>query len=191
MIKIETRDSKVITTTPYDKNFIQAAKSLGGKWQAPNWVFDRRDEERVREVCREIYGTDGTDGPGVTLRVTFEPHHSVWRDAIRIAGREVARATSRDSGAKLGEGVVLLSGGFASAGSVKNWGTESKSDGATVLIRDMPIVAAQRIIEEHPAGVQAAQLEDEAPVSDKDALREERARLLARLAEIDAALAEE
>ena len=115
----------------------------------------------------------------------------MWRDAIRIAGREVARATSRDSGAKLGEGVVLLSGGFASAGSVKNWGTESKSDGATVLIRDMPIVAAQRIIEEHPAGVQAAQLEDEAPVSDKDALREERARLLARLAEIDAALAEE
>ena len=26
------------------------------------WIFDAREDDRVRSLCREIYGTDGADG---------------------------------------------------------------------------------------------------------------------------------
>ncbi len=187
-ISVTSAGTRLSVHSPYLPAFVAAAKALGGRWAAPAWVFDARDEARVREALRTHYGTDGSAaaGPVVTLRVAMDAVYAD-RDAIRLGGREIARAYGRDSGAKLGDGVVLLDGKFGSGGSVKNWTT--RSDGATILIRDMPAEMAERLIAAPPQWVTAIAIEPETPVVDREALAAERDRLMARVAEIDRLLA--
>lgn len=182
------RDANAIrVVSPYLPAFVAAAKRLGGRWQAPAWVFDVRDEPRVREICLQHYGTDGAPaaGPVVTLRVVFEADYGEYNAPIRVAGREIAKALGRDSGATLGDGVVVLEGTFTSGGSMKNWKTLVGSKGATILLRDVPAVWVDRLAKDLPDGVVSVTVEQEEPVIDRTALAEERARLMARLAEID------
>ncbi|WP_164964328.1 hypothetical protein [Rubrivivax sp. JA1026] len=187
------RDANAIRViSPYLPAFVAAAKRLGGRWQAPAWVFDIRDDARVCEICLQHYGTDGSPaaGPVVTLRVVFEADYGEHNAPIRVAGREVAKALGRDTGATLGDGVVVLEGGFNSGGSMKNWKTVVSSKGATILLRDVPAVWVDRLTSDLPDGVVSVTVEPEAPVIDRAALSEERVRLMARLAEIDKLLAE-
>lgn len=179
--------TQIRVVSPYLPAFVSAAKRLGGRWSAPAWVFDVRDEPRVRAALVECYGTDGSEasGPMVTLRLVLQPGHYEDRDGIRIAGREIARAFGRDSGATLGQGVVLVEGAISSGGSVKNWITRVGSNGATVLLRDVPASWAERLQADLPSGLLSVSIEPEAPVIDREALAAERARLVARIAEID------
>jgi len=64
---IVAQDGRIAVSSPYHPNFPARARSLGGNWDAVRrvWVFDARDEDRVRSLCREIYG-----GPEGTERVT-------------------------------------------------------------------------------------------------------------------------
>ena len=188
-MKITTTATTISVEAPYNAAFVSAAKRLGGKWSAPKWVFDIRNEQRVRAACMEHYGTDGLQPmDAVTLRIVFRPNHYEDRGAITVGGREVARAFNRDSGAKLADGIVVLDGGFTSGGSMKNWETRVRSAGATVLMRDVPRVLADRLIADGESGVESIAIEPEAPVIDRDALSEERKRLLDRIAQIDALL---
>lgn len=156
MIKIKIEGTKLSVTSPYHPDFPAAARKLGGKWQSPAWVFDARDEERVRKLCVRVYGTDGSapadvltvrcsaalcdgDGNGSTL-------------SYYLCGRQVARAFGRDSGAKLGEGVIVLSGGFGSGGSVKNPSCTVR-EGTIIEVRDLPRAAAEKLHDEYRYGV--------------------------------------
>jgi hypothetical protein len=177
--------SELFVDTPYNSRFVKAAKDMGGKWNGGNWKFDARDEQRVRELCMATYGSDGVTSDLVTLRITLGPGDGEYAGPVELHGRTIARALGRDSGAKLGDGVVLLEGGFSSGGSVKNWRTTVK-EGTTVLVRDFPRIPAEALVAD---GDRTAQIEQEAPVVDHTALREERERLVNRLAEIDAVLA--
>jgi DNA repair protein RadC len=59
-ISIVEWDGRIAVSTPYHPNFPARARSLGGVWDAARrvWVFDAGDHDRVRSLCREIYGTD-------------------------------------------------------------------------------------------------------------------------------------
>lgn len=179
--------TQIRVVSPYLPAFVSAAKRLGGRWSAPAWVFDVRDEARVRTVLVECYGTDGTEplGPTVTLRLELKPGHCEDRAGIRIAGREIARAFGRDSGAALGPGVVLVDGTLTGGGSMKNWVTRVGADGATVLLRDVPAATADRLQADPPGCLLSVSVEPEEPVIDREALAAERERLTARIAEID------
>ena len=59
----------------------------------------------------------------------------------------MARAYGRDSGAKIGEGVVFLEGGASSGGSVKNWYTTIKK-GSVFEVRDVPRAKAEAFLED-------------------------------------------
>ena len=65
---VEEEDGRIAVSSPYHPNFPVRARSLGGIWDAARrlWVFDAGDHERVRSLCREMYGTDalenGKDG---------------------------------------------------------------------------------------------------------------------------------
>jgi DNA repair protein RadC len=58
----EQEDGRIAVSSPYHPKFPARARSLGGVWDAARrvWVFDAADHERVRALCREIYGADGT-----------------------------------------------------------------------------------------------------------------------------------
>lgn len=186
-VTIEINGSKLRAITPYNAMFVDLAHRLNAKWNKPAWVFDARDEHRVRKCCMELFGEDGVSvSEKVTLRIEWPGGGCSSRDGIYILGRVIAMASGRDSGARVGEGIVTLKGGFGSGGSVKNW--ETRVDyGTIVLVRDMPKDAVDALIAEgHRSRVYS--IEPEAPVVDAAALRAERDRLLVRIAEIDALL---
>ncbi|MGH7029914.1 MAG: RadC family protein [Stellaceae bacterium] len=64
-LSIVEQDGRIAVSSPYHPNFPARARGLGGSWDAARrvWMFDAGDQERVKLLCREIYGTDGTDYP--------------------------------------------------------------------------------------------------------------------------------
>jgi len=57
---VEEADGRIAVRSPYHPNFPARARSLGGIWDKERriWIFDAGDHDRVRSLCREIYGTD-------------------------------------------------------------------------------------------------------------------------------------
>jgi hypothetical protein len=191
-LQISVNDS-VHVTSPFNRAFVDKAKQIGGKWNAANktWDFPAERESLVREICREIYGSDGTD-PLVTLRVSdvdavgkddgYAKHTGY--ESVYVAGRCVATVYGRDSGAKLGEGVVVRSGGFNSGGSRVNFCITTRPD-TVIDILDVPEPLAAEMAAKYPGSCEIVR----SGGNDRAAeLRTERERLTARIAEIDAEL---
>lgn len=192
-MKVERTESKICVSSPYNPDLPKPARALGGKWNPTKnaWCFDRRDESRVEELYRRIYGEwDTNDVPpadAVTCRVKLLKDIRVVHGGIFFAGRQIARATGRDSGATLASGVILIAGkGFASGGSVKNWATTGE-EGTVFELRDVPLskVKEEMENEDNAERYEITILGD----VDTAALETEKQRLLARIAEIDAILA--
>lgn len=125
-IEIKTDGLTVQLHSPYDATLIRRAKELGGRWSAAAraWSFDSRDENRVRDLARSVFGTDGSadmDGPSITLRIPCANLPGIYDQEIRLAGRRLAYRPARDDAVRLGLGVVLVDGGFCrSSGSRAN-----------------------------------------------------------------------
>lgn len=149
-VTITTSGGETRVISPWNGRFVEAARDLGGRWRGEAWCFDARDEERVRALCMDAYGTDGTRDERCTLRVTApEDGLSECRGPITVHGRVLARAFGRDSGAKLGDGVILLAGGVTSGGSTKNWNTKILGN-TILLVRDFPRAAAGELCAKRP-----------------------------------------
>lgn len=190
-IEVSVSTDKVSIESPYNVLFVEGAKKLGGIWRSPAWVFDARDEARARDLLQRVYGTDGSTSPDwVTLRVRWPAGQSVKKDSIVVGGRVVARARSRDSGATLGVGVVLLGGGFDSGGSIGNWRTEAEPD-TEFLLRDFPRLLGESYVKRSGGGA-IYSIEPEAMSIDvrRERLEAEQMRLAARLQDIELELAE-
>lgn len=141
-IKIEhsTQEDKSVINVfcPYDDQFIKGAGNSSGKFSHSEncWIFPARSEAKARALLIDIFGTDDTaTSPKVDVRVTFPKMYYADKDAIRLAGRMVARATSRDSKAVLGDDVELVTGWVRGDGSAKNWETRT-SEGSVYEIFD-------------------------------------------------------
>jgi len=184
-IRITPEGSKLTMTSPYHPDFPARARKLGGRWDGGRklWVFDARDLERVKELCRDTFGTNGIDldVATVTLMVTFNKSSYTNDMACFVAGRQVARVYDQDGGVALGRGVIIINGGFSSAGSRKN-PTLAVAAGTVIEVRDVPAGAKL----EADLGGEVELLD---PVAvDREAIELERARLVNRLAEIDTLL---
>ena len=57
---LEEEGGRIAVRSPYHPNFPARALSLGGTWDAGRrvWLFDAADHDRVRLLCRDIYGAD-------------------------------------------------------------------------------------------------------------------------------------
>lgn len=148
-IQIEKQGSIIRTRTPYNAEFVEHAKRLGGDWDpgAKTWTFDARDEARVRDLLQDIFGTDGSDAEVVDVQIKASEYHD--DDRIEFLGREVARRRSRDSKPVLADGVIVVEGKFKSrGGSRKNPRIlDSEVDGMILEVRDVPRSAVQSEIE--------------------------------------------
>lgn len=182
-ITVTVEGSKVVTTTPYNPDFIAPAKGLGGRFLGKEnglgkWQFDSRDEQRVRDLLRTTYGTDGDAVETVTVRIDITKASD---PEFRRFGRLIARRDERDADVRLGPGVVLVHGGFQGRGGSMKYPELGPLDGTILEVRDIPAG--------HP------DLSDLGPRDeivdtgiDPAGLAAERARLVARIAEIDALL---
>lgn len=187
-IKINTIDDRAYLETPYNANFVAAVKQIGGaSWDRSRraWSIPAEAIDQAREIMRRVYGEDDRPStePSVSVKLTFDDRICEWHAPVTIMGKTIASAWGRDSGARVGDDVVFVEGRPESGGSVKNW-YSVVPEGCVVVLHNVPRAALQM---ELPAGVTAEVLESKGP--DRAALEAERARLLARLAEIDQLLA--
>lgn len=141
-VGIKIVGDRVALCSPYNPALPPKAKLLGGRWDSVQrvWTFDARDESRVRELAKTVYGTDGApDTRTVTVRVVLGPSTN-GGDSIYLFGREIASRPGRDLPVRLGNGVIVVDGHFPeSGGSMKYPSIFGKNEAAvTVEIRDVP-----------------------------------------------------
>ena len=183
----EGENGKILVSTPYNPDLPARAKKLGGQWiaLAKAWCFDGRLEADVAALYRGIYGEwPGEAVETVTVRAECPDGDRAEQTGIFVLGRCLARARGRDSGAVQGEGVVVRSGGFRSGGSMKYWTTVAE-EGTVVDIFDVP----RNLVEGKTSeGKWTVKVVEGSAAIDREALEAEKARLLARIAEIDALL---
>lgn len=185
---LEQGESKLQVVSPYNPELPTAARALGGKLNGKAWEFDQRLADDVAELYRRIYGEwpgDATDY--VKVRATALKDIAEDKAGIFLFGRCLARAYSRDSGAKLGDGVILREGRFRSGGSAKYWKTVCE-EGTVVELFDVPRKIAEQARSEEP--LWKVEILGDSPSIGRDALIAERGTLLARIAQIDALLEE-
>jgi hypothetical protein len=186
-IKVEIRNNRVYTETPFNREFVSEAKGMGGKWdaEAKAWHFDVRDETRARELLTSIFGTDGSSTETVTVEVTATTRLYEHNAPIIMAGREIATAFGRDSGAKPGADIVFTTRKPQSGGSMKNWTTAIEA--CTVFeIRDLAITAV-KMLDDVP-GIEYRIVTDE--LDSQAAAEAELAKLITERDRIDARIAE-
>ena len=174
--------------TPYNAEFVARVKNIGGRrWNSAErcWMVPESEIETVRGIMQDIFNeTDQVDdGERVTVKVTFLDDAKANRASVTLFGKTLARATGRDSGARVGDDVTLISGNIDSGGSMAHWITIIK-EGTVLKVRNVPRAALER---ETNLNVTVEILEDAG--IDRAALVAEKEKLMARLNEIDKLLA--
>ena len=148
MIEINKTADRLYVRTPYHPRFIERARSLHGRWEAKRmaWCFSSRDEERIRQVCREIFGTDGDDEPLlVIVRVALDAI-KVDGAELYLCGRQVLRKRHRDLPPLLGEDVIVYKGSLKEYGGSKQHPEITWEPDTWLEIRNVPLTLAQKLI---------------------------------------------
>lgn len=187
-IKIKVENEKAYVYTPFNKNFAKKMRAMNGNWNGSAWVVNSMFVSAVREIMRNVYGYDDTDTDiqTVTLRIVFLENQSAYHDGIRMFGKTIATAYSKNSGAKLGDDVALIKGSIYSGGSVKNWNTEIDRD-TVINLYNVPVTMYEKEKDSYnPEEIKIEVVEDEdANGTAISKLKEEKEKLLRRVAEID------
>lgn len=189
MMRIERNENGMAKVfTPYNSDFVAKIKRIGGRrWNGEEkcWEVPETEIETVREYMKAVYGeTDqADDSDKVTVKVTFNEEEYAHCDSIFLFGKAIARATGRDSGARVCDDVTVLSGKLTSGGSMRNWRTVAR-EGTVIKVRNVP-KAALAITNDMNVTVEVVE-ENEV---DRAALIAEKEKILARLAEIEKLLA--
>jgi hypothetical protein len=108
-------------------------KKLGGKWdaQAKAWIFSTIVEKEVEDLDF-IWSSEKR-----FYEIEFPDGFQSYQDTITVYGYVLAKATGRDSGARVENGFATIAGGFSSGGSFKNWYTTAKP--GTKIRIELPI----------------------------------------------------
>lgn len=187
-IRVSVENGKANLFTPYNAEFVREIKTIGGaRWNSSSkcWTVPEECLDRAREIMVDIYGyADDEPAETVTVKLTCIGWYSELREGVTVLGKTIAQAWGRDSGAKVGDDVILLNGTIASGGSAKNW-TTNVSEGA-----EFKLLNVSKSLFEKWSDTDSFKAEIISTKVDKDKLIEEREKLLARLAEIDKILEE-
>ena len=183
-MKITIIDTAAYLDTPYNPEFVSQIKNIGGaRWDSSRreWKIPAACVEQAREIMRRVFGE--CDLPDETRRVNVKLTFSEsicgnTRESLIIFGKQIARAYGRDSGAVVGGDVSFIDGSRA------NYYARVPA-GAVALLRNVP---ESILHEDLPDGVTYEIMPEEA-APNREALLAEKARLTARLAEIDKLLA--
>jgi len=144
-IRIMCKDGRACLKSPYNPEFVKRVKLMGGRWNPDGqyWHVDEGLLEDLRALLREVYGMDDlTEGKQetVTVELTFKDSYEKRTAPVIIFGRTVASAFGRDTGARVGDGVVFTKGAPQSGGSRANWCT-CIPEGCVVKMLNVPVAA--------------------------------------------------
>ena len=146
-------------TSPYHPDAVTRAQQLGGTWDRGRraWRFAPSQLAAVRQLCRAVYGVDpaGEAPPRVTVRVALDalPHAVVDTGSLYLLGRLLLRRFARDSRVQLGEGVAVVTGGFAPSGGSRQHPRISPLAGTVLQVEDVPRPLAEATAERLPGAL--------------------------------------
>jgi hypothetical protein len=186
-VKVYRNDLSIEVNSPYSPDLPSRAKLLSGKWDRENtaWSFPIAAEPQIKELYLDIYG-EWDDMPIDTVNLMCVCSGAYMEKcSLALGGRIIASATGRDSGARTAPGVIVLEGKFTSGGSVKNWRTICK-EGTMFRLLNVPRAKALSLVA-NPEWCSSIEFEENTTI-DRNALTAERARLMARVTEIDTIL---
>ncbi len=192
-MRIDYLEGRAYVYTPYSAQFVTRVKQIGGaKWDREKkcWTIPEDAVGSCRDIMKEVYGeTDIPDAmPKLCLRVRFITDYEERLAPVAFFGKNLASAMGRDSGAKVGDGVVLEKGEICSSGSAKNWTSMVKKD-AVFLLRDVPQCLYERdYCAADRWGNRLFTVEKVQTGIDRRKLEEEKKALLKRIAQIDSIL---
>lgn len=188
-ITITVDGAQLYLTAPYSPAANADYKGLNGRWAPARkaWKFAANDIEAVRETVRDHFGYDDRPVETVTVRVALEGEFSRGDNELEMFSRTLARRPGRDADVELARGVRLIDGQFdGSAGSTR-YPSLGDVDGIVLEVRDVP--ADHTDLTEEGVTIMTPDAPAEVDTA-RAALEAERATLIARLAEIDAQLAQ-
>jgi hypothetical protein len=173
----------IIVSAPYHPLLPEKSKLLGGSYnhEEKTWEFEVRHENQVRQMCFEVFGTDGEEEMAtVDVHARLDLLCQNRASDVWACGRMLAKRFFKNKPPKLGPGVTLLSGGFAeSGGSAKSPHLKPLPE-TVVEIIEVPLELAQR---------EAQELSGVEIITDKEGLKQalidEAERLKNRLNEIE------
>ncbi len=185
-ISITVKDEIANIYVPYNKEFISEIKNIGSaKWNSDEkcWTVPEEYIDNVREMMVHIYGySDISKNETVKVTVKFLEGVAETKDSVKIFGKDVSKATSRDSGARVGENVVLVSGKIESGGSRVYW--ESQVEEGTIFsLSKVNKNVFDKEKNNPPYKIEILDVKDE--VERKSELIAEKEKLLSRISEID------
>ncbi len=176
-ITLTTLGNSLLLAAPFHPEMPARAREIGGRFDRDSraWRFDIRDQARVEQLAADFYGylPDAT-GETCTVRVTLTGY--AIPQEVRFAGRVIARRYERDYAVRLPDNVVIVDGRFPARGGSRANPAIGECDGVVLEIRDLPVEALEA------ETTLAYEIVDGDPLA---ALRDERERLLARVAEIE------
>lgn len=190
MISIRTEADKAYISSPFNPEFVKKIHSIGSaKWHAATkeWQVPVESLEDAKQVLRDVYGTDGSENsePKVTVKLTIDDNvdlgdiQSIDNELVMtLFGREIMSARGRDSGVKVADGVTVK-GKYKSGGSMK-YPTIEFGKGTEIIVYNVPESLAKKAKVKHAT----VEIVSE-PKIDRQALLDEKERLLKRIAEID------
>lgn len=186
-MKIKIEDGLAFVHTPYHPDFVGKIKRrCSAKWDPERraWRIKADMVPLVRKLMSDVWGECDipAEGKRFDVQLHFKDSFDATCEGVYFFGKCLARATGRDSGARPGDGVFYLEGGCDSGGSSKYWTSIIKA-GSVVMVYDVPELA---ISQEGRCGGIDYQFFERVP--NKDELKSEKARLMARIKEIDTIL---
>jgi len=148
-VEIKGEGEKLKVESPYSPLFVKKARDLGGEWLSKYkaWYFNKKDIERVKEMCRDVYGTDGTPVKTVDIEVDLDTYFDNSND-IYIKGIQIARRPSRDASVILNNAIVKK-GEFLNKGGSTSHPRVGWKKGTILEVRDIPKRLAKEIVEKN------------------------------------------
>ena len=184
-VSVKNINNSIHVKTQYNPDFTSAAKQIGGKFNFDEkaWQFDERNQELVKNTLMSIFGTNGYYQPIIDVEVTVKKRITAENSPIYLAGRIIAQARGRDSGATCGEKVAFIEKKPQSGGSAKYWTTEI-AEGTVFRILDLYEGATDLL--DQCDSIEYKIINKHSDHSELEYLKSELARITARIAELTA-----
>ncbi len=141
-IRIEEIQDKIYVYSYANPMAISKMKNLRGVWNSSKgaWVLDASQKQNAANALLEVFGVDGLSAYP-TCKIQVQVQDSETGAPVVVFSRPICRAFSRDSGAKLCEGIYMIEGKINSCGSAKYWGVKAEG---IFEIHDFPIAMLER-----------------------------------------------
>jgi hypothetical protein len=153
MVEVIVTHKLVRVKAPYHPEFPSLARMMQGDWDkaTKRWTFPADMEENVRELLRDIYGTDSDDYEAVHVRYRVCRSDADRKEVYRL-GRKLMSRKKFNEEVRLGKHVTVVEGMFP-----RKCGTPVKAriggEGTWLRVEDVPRILAEELVRDAPGSI--------------------------------------